>query len=62
MDFETKFAASTLNQEYIQLFTEIATSYPQNVVETVENTNVKSDAEYALDEMAREARGRRESR
>ena len=56
MDFETKFAASTLNQEYIQLFTEIATSCPQNVVETVENPSVKSDAEYVLDEMASEAR------
>ena len=34
----------------------IATSCPQNVVETVEKPSVKSDAEYVLDEMASEAR------
>lgn len=56
MDFESKFATSELNQEYIQLFTEIATSCPQNTIETVENSNIKSDAEYVLDEIESEAR------
>ena len=52
-DFETKFATSPLNQEYIQLFTEIATSCPQKTIQT-ETRHVKSDAEYMAGEVASE--------
>ena len=54
MDFETKFATSELNQEYIQIFTEIATSCPQKAQETVENRQVKSDAQYVLEDVESE--------
>ena len=54
MDFETKFAASELNQEYIQLFTEIATTCPQKAQETVENREIKSDAQYVLEDVGSE--------
>ncbi|MBR2704550.1 MAG: hypothetical protein IKE91_03680 [Clostridia bacterium] len=53
-DFETKFAASELNQEYINLFTEIATLCSPIIHETVENPNVKSDAQYVADEVKSE--------
>ena len=56
MDFESKFASSELNQEYIQLFTEIATKYPQIVKQRDENRHIKSDAEYVADEVASEIR------
>lgn len=56
MDFETKFATSELNQEYINLFTEIATSCPQKTVQSVENREVKSDAEYVLEDVASEVK------
>lgn len=55
MDFENKFAVSELNQEYIQLFTEIATTCTP-VVRAVEEREVKSDAEYARDELESELR------
>lgn len=56
MDFENKFASSNLNQEYIQLFTEIATNCPQIVRQTQENRHVKSDAQYMAEEVASEIR------
>ena len=56
MDFESKFATSQLNQEYIQLFTEIATTCKQVVREPQENTNVKSDEERMREEMESEIR------
>ena len=55
-EFESKFASSQLNQEYIQLFTEIATSCKQIIRESGENRHVKSDAEYVAEEVASEIR------
>ena len=55
MDFETKLAASPLNQEYIDLFTLIVTSCPAKTIEHAEN-HVMSDAEYIADSAAVEAR------
>jgi hypothetical protein len=54
-DFETKFATSPLNQEYINLFTEVATTCPAKQIEHAE-VHVKSDAEYLADDAAMEAR------
>ena len=56
MDFENKFASSELNQEYIQLFTEIATTCTQIVRQNEENRHVKSDAEYIAEDIAGEIR------
>ena len=55
LDFENKFASSELNQEYIQLFTEIASAY-KPIIRQNEERNVKSDKEYFLDEAASEIR------
>ena len=55
MDFETKFASSSLNQEYIQLFTDIATTCTP-IVRKTEERHVKSDSEYIADEVASEIR------
>ena len=56
MDFESKFANSKLNQEYIELFTKIATTCPQIVRQSEPNRNIKSDAEYMADDIASEIR------
>ena len=56
MDFENRFAASQLNQEYIQLFTEIAINCSQKVRESSENADIKSDEEYVLEDLASEVR------
>lgn len=56
MDFESKFASSNLNQEYIDLFTEIATKCTQIVRENQGNRHVKSDAEKIVDDVASEIR------
>ena len=56
-DFETKFASSTLNQEYINLFTEIATKCKAKVYES--NNEViedKSIGEEIADDLAFEAK------
>lgn len=50
-DFETRFASSSLNQEYIQLFTEIATTCPPIAHDTPINATVKSTGEQVLDEI-----------
>ena len=55
MDFETKFAVSPLNQEYIGLFTEIATSCTP-IVRQTEERQVKSDEEYRKEEIESEIR------
>ena len=55
VDFEAKFAASPLNQEYINLFTEIAATCPAKTIEHTDN-HVKSDAEMLADDAAMEAR------
>lgn len=56
MDFENKFASSNLNAEYIQLFTEIATTCSPIVRENVEPRPVKSDEEYILEDIESEIR------
>ena len=56
-DFEAKFAASPLNQEYIALFTEVAqgsTSKLQPIDDTPKDT--RSDAEIIADEALDDAR------
>ena len=55
MDFETKFATSPLNQEYIGLFTEIATTCTP-IVREVEERQVQSDEEYRREEIKSEIR------
>lgn len=55
MDFETKFATSSLNEEYTNLFTEIAANC-KPIIQEVSNENVKSDKEYLMDEVASEAK------
>jgi head-tail adaptor len=55
VDFESKFASSELNQEYIQIFTEIVTKCPQ-IAKQSENRHVKSDEENIKDEIASEIR------
>ena len=50
-DFEAKFAASELNQEYISLFTEVATKCAPIVRETVENPDVKTTGQFIADEV-----------
>lgn len=49
-DFEARFAASELNQEYIALFTEVATKCTPIVREEI-NPDVKSTGEYVADEI-----------
>lgn len=60
-DFESKFASSELNQEYINLFTEIATKCNPKTYETIQNADIKSDAEYVLDDIASEIKYQAES-
>ena len=55
-DFETKFASSSLNQEYINLFTQIATTCTAKNYTTTNNTNVKSDEQYAKEELESDLR------
>ena len=57
-DFETKFAKDTLNQEYINLFTEIATSCKPKDLSSGDDSDseIKSDAEYILDDVASEVK------
>ena len=55
MDFETKFATSPLNNEYTNLFTEVASNCKYILPQPVE-TDVKSDKEYLKEELASEAK------
>lgn len=50
-EFESKFATSDLNQEYIALFTEIASSCEQIVYEPKVDPTIKSDKEKLLDDV-----------
>ena len=61
MEFETKFASSNLNQEYIDLFTKIATSCMPIIHESEERNDIKSDAEYILDDITSEVKYQIES-
>ena len=71
MDFEAKFAASPLNQQYISLFTEIAQTCkskladipdpvlpPEQTAGDVAADLLKNDAEMALDGTVQHFRGR----
>ena len=54
-EFETTFATSPLNTEYINLFTKVAQTCKPIVYES-EPVNVKSDEEYLKEELESEAR------
>ena len=56
-DFETQFASSPLNQEYINLFTEVATT-SKSKMQPVDDTpkDTRSDAEILADEALDDAR------
>ena len=66
MDFETKFASNSLNQEYINLFTELSSKYSMKTIDTGDNNvendsenlnnNMVSDIKYQADELARPIR------
>lgn len=51
-DFESKFATSELNTEYINLFTKVATTCKCKLQPVQDNPNVESDAEYYAREAA----------
>lgn len=50
-DFEAKLASSPLNQEYIDLFTTIATTCQSKNISSELNSTIKSDSEYLADEV-----------
>jgi hypothetical protein len=54
-EFETKFATSPLNQEYINLFTEIATNCTPITYES-DNSNVQSTKDYIIDDARSEVK------
>lgn len=56
MDFETKFATSPLNQEYIAMFTEVATSQTSNLQPVEDSPNAETDEEYYAREAADDLR------
>lgn len=53
MDFESKFSSSNLNQEYIDLFTEIGMNCSPKSFGS-DNSDVKSDKEYLMDDIKSE--------
>lgn len=55
-DFEAKFAASPLNQEYVALFTEVAQGSTSKLQLVEDNKEQISDAEYLAKEAADDAR------
>ncbi len=56
MDFETKFSSSTLNQEYTNLFTQIATKCKLIEKKDLDDSMCKSDQDYLVDEMKTDAK------
>lgn len=52
MDFENKFASSELNQQYIQLFTEIATTCTQKVWNSGDVVSEQNEENNELEELA----------
>lgn len=56
MDFETKFAASPLNKEYMDLFTEVSQNCKYILPPPVDNPDAKTDAEYYRDEAISDAK------
>ena len=53
-DFETRFASSDLNQEYIKLFTEVATTCKPIVYENKADEIIKTDDERLNEEITSE--------
>ena len=60
-DFETKFASSPLNQEYINIFTEVVTNCKQKELTVDDDTSIKTDEEYILEDVASEIKYQAES-
>ena len=56
MDFETKFASSSLNTEYTNLFTEVASNCKYILLPPVERDDIKSDKQVLKDEILSDAR------
>ncbi len=56
MEFETKFAASPLNKEYTDLFTEVASNCKYILPPPVDKPDVKSDKEQLKDEVLSDAK------
>ena len=56
MDFETKFATSPLNQEYTDLFTEVASKCKPIIREALRDENNPDDKEYLRKEVLSEAK------
>ena len=56
MDFESKFSSSSLNKEYIELFTEVASNCKYILPPPVDNPDVKSDKEIIKDEILSDAK------
>ena len=52
MDFETKFASNPLNQEYIDIFTLVATNCPTKLQPVVDNPDAKSNGEVIAENAA----------
>jgi hypothetical protein len=50
MNFETKFASNPLNQEYIEIFTFVATNCPTKLQPVTENA--ASDVKYMVDDLS----------
>ena len=56
MDFETKFMASPLNKEYMDLFTEVASNCKYILPPPVETDDGKSNKEAVMDEVISDAK------
>jgi hypothetical protein len=56
MEFETKFATSSLNTEYTSLFTEVSQNCKYILPPPVDNPDVKSDKEQMVDEVLSDAK------
>ena len=55
-EFESKFQSSPLNQEYIDMFTLVASKCPANILQNNTNDNVTSTADQVADEINSEIR------
>lgn len=55
-EFESKFQSSSLNQEYIDMFTMVAAKCPVNNVQSETSTNVTSTTDHVVDEISSEIR------
>ena len=55
-NFETQLATSPLNQEYINLFTELSTKCSMKTFDTGDTSDIKSEGEILRDEVASDMR------